>query len=129
MASGVFLIAGSSISIPVESNTCSAALVAVNAYHMVYTPRYVAEACSSDPVVPRTRLTMRDTKTVNSVLNWDISAITATAPDSGLVVKPFVASPDDYAAVAVIFGVILSAACLIWGLKQILRLLRTSSEA
>lgn len=46
-----------------------------------------------------------------------------------VTVQPYRASSQDYAAVSVIFGAILVAACLIWGAKQVLNLLRTSAEA
>jgi hypothetical protein len=38
------------------------------------------------------------------------------------------ATPEQYAAMALLFGAILSAACVIWGLKTFLSLLRTSNE-
>jgi len=46
-----------------------------------------------------------------------------------LVISPYVATADDYQAVSTIFGAILAAACLIWGAKQILNLLRNRPEA
>lgn len=46
-----------------------------------------------------------------------------------LVISPYVASADDYAAVSLIFGAVLTAACLIWGVKQILRILQNRPEA
>ena len=39
------------------------------------------------------------------------------------------ASADDYSAISLIFASILVAACLVWGAKQILNLLRNRPEA
>lgn len=41
----------------------------------------------------------------------------------------YIATADDYAAVSVIFGVILTAACVIWGAKQVYNLLRNRPES
>lgn len=41
----------------------------------------------------------------------------------------FKASADDYAAISIIFGAILTAACVIWGVKQIYNLIKTRPEA
>lgn len=56
---------------------------------------------------------------------------TVTCPTSTctLVIHPYVATADDYQAVSMIFGAILTAACLIWGAKQVLNLLRNRPEA
>lgn len=45
-----------------------------------------------------------------------------------LVISPYVATADDYAAVSVIFGAVLVAACCIWGAKQVLRMFRDRGE-
>jgi hypothetical protein len=42
---------------------------------------------------------------------------------------PFKATPDDYAALSIIFGVVLAAAAIVWGLKQVLNLFRTAPES
>lgn len=56
---------------------------------------------------------------------------TVTCPTSTctLVISPYVATADDYAAVSGIFLAILTAACLIWGAKSLLHLLRERPEA
>ncbi len=46
-----------------------------------------------------------------------------------LVITPYKATPEDYEAVSVIFGAILTAACVIWGVKRILLLLKDRPEA
>ena len=56
------------------------------------------------------------------------STVTCPTSTCTLVIQPYVATADDYAAVSVIFGAILTAACLVWGVKQILRLLRERPE-
>jgi len=45
-----------------------------------------------------------------------------------LVISPYVATSDDYLAVSMIFGAILTAACVIWGAKQVLNMLRNRPE-
>ena len=45
-----------------------------------------------------------------------------------LNVKPISATGDDYQALALIFAAVLAASCVIWGVKQVLRLLRNPSE-
>lgn len=56
---------------------------------------------------------------------------TVTCPSSTctLVISPYVATADDYQAVSLIFGAILTAACFIWGAKQVLNVLRNRPEA
>lgn len=46
-----------------------------------------------------------------------------------LVITPYVATPEDYQAVSIIFGLTLGAACVIWGVKQIYNLLKDRPEA
>ena len=57
------------------------------------------------------------------------STITCPTSTCTLVISPYVASADDYAAVSLIFGAILTAACLIWGAKALLNLLRDRPES
>lgn len=42
---------------------------------------------------------------------------------------PFKATPDDYAALSIIFGFVLAAAAAVWGVKQVLNLFRTAPES
>ena len=53
------------------------------------------------------------------------------AIDAGVKVQiaPMTATADEYQAVTAIFAVVLTAACVVWGVKQLLRLLRNPSEA
>jgi hypothetical protein len=55
---------------------------------------------------------------------------TVTCPTSTctLVISPYVATAEDYEAVSLIFGAILTAACVIWGAKQIFNMLRNRPE-
>lgn len=46
-----------------------------------------------------------------------------------LVITPYQATSDDYQAVTLIFAGILTAACIIWGVKRIYRLLSDRPEA
>lgn len=46
-----------------------------------------------------------------------------------LVIVPYQATADDYAAVSLIFGAILTAACVIWGAKRIYHLLTSRPES
>lgn len=57
------------------------------------------------------------------------STVTCPTSTCTLVISPYVASADDYSAVSLIFGAILTAACLVWGAKQILRLFQNRPEA
>lgn len=42
---------------------------------------------------------------------------------------PLRASADDYAAISIIFGAVLTASCVIWGVKQIFNLVKNRPEA
>lgn len=46
-----------------------------------------------------------------------------------LVITPYKATQEDYDAVSAIFGLTLAAACAIWGVKQIYKLLRDRPDA
>lgn len=46
-----------------------------------------------------------------------------------LVITPYQATADDYAAVTGIFAAVLTAACVIWGVKKIYALLTERPEA
>lgn len=59
-----------------------------------------------------------------------MSVITCdTACTVTLVVTPYTATPDDYAAVSEIFGAALFALCLIIGGKFLLRLFQRPTDA
>lgn len=60
-----------------------------------------------------------------------IMGTTVECPSSTctLVISPYVATADDYAAVSAIFGAILAAACVIWGVKKIYNLIANRPEA
>jgi hypothetical protein len=45
-----------------------------------------------------------------------------------LVIQPYQATQDDYAAVTLIWLAILTAACVIWGVKRIYRALAARDE-
>lgn len=49
--------------------------------------------------------------------------------DPSACIIPDGASADEYLAVSVVFGVILTAACIIWGVKQLLNLLHNRPES
>lgn len=59
------------------------------------------------------------------------SYVLITQDQWNLVSSPnrYTATADDYIAVSAIFGVILTAACLIWGSKQLLNLLHNRPES
>lgn len=57
------------------------------------------------------------------------TALTEIAKGLTLQVKPYEATKDDYAAITAIFTVALVAGAVIWGLKQVLCILRNPSEA
>lgn len=57
------------------------------------------------------------------------SAVTCPSSTCTLVIMPYKATAEDYAAVSLIFGAIFTAACLIWGLKQIHQLLKNRNES
>lgn len=46
-----------------------------------------------------------------------------------LVIQPYQATADDYAAVALVFAATLTAASVIWGVKRLYRLLTQRPEA
>lgn len=46
-----------------------------------------------------------------------------------LVITPYVATADDYEALTVIFIAIFTAACIIWGVKAVLNLLRDRPDS
>lgn len=49
-------------------------------------------------------------------------------PSETNALNVFHAGPEHYESVTVLFGVVLAAACVVWGVKQVLRLLRNPSE-
>ncbi len=57
------------------------------------------------------------------------TALTEIAKGLTLQVKPYEATTDDYSAITAIFVVALVAGAVIWGLKQIRRILLNQSEA
>jgi hypothetical protein len=57
------------------------------------------------------------------------SALNQIAIGLTLHVKPYEATADDYSAITAIFAVGMVAGAVIWGLKQVMRLLRNPSEA
>lgn len=113
MAAGVVVVAG--MTIPVSSNSCADVMAGAGVWVQVGFPVF----CSSDPIA------------VGSSFDWSngtvytVTAVTATPRNEML---PFKAQPEDYAAVSIIFGLILAAACLVWGGKQVLNLLRDRPE-
>jgi len=46
-----------------------------------------------------------------------------------LVIMPYVATADDYESISVIFGAILTAACVIWGVKKLYNLIANRPES
>lgn len=46
-----------------------------------------------------------------------------------LVITPYTATAEDYEAVSVIFGAVLAAACVIWGVKRVYVLLTSRPES
>lgn len=46
-----------------------------------------------------------------------------------LTVQPYTASKEEYQAITDIFAAILTAACLIWGLKRVFLLFRSGPES
>lgn len=48
---------------------------------------------------------------------------------NALASSPFVAGPEHYAAVTAVFGVTLTALCVIWGVKKVLRLLNQHTDS
>lgn len=74
--------------------------------------------CSTDPVIAGGTLKVGS--------GWHaVSVITATSASES---TPYRAMADDYAAVSMIFGAVLVAACCIWGAKQVLRMFRDRGE-
>lgn len=57
------------------------------------------------------------------------SAVTDLQKGLTLKVQPYEATADDYAAITAIFVVALAAGAVIWGLKQVLKLLRNQAES
>jgi hypothetical protein len=57
------------------------------------------------------------------------STVTCPTSTCTLVISPYVASADDYAAVTAIFTAILTAACIVWGVKKIYNLISNRPEA
>lgn len=57
------------------------------------------------------------------------STVTCPTSTCTLVIMPYVATQDDYDAISLIFGAVLAAACVVWGVKQVFNLLRERSEA
>lgn len=65
-------------------------------------------------------------------MSTTITCDSSTTPSSCTIVvvtQPYVATPDDYAAVSSVFGVTLCAAAVIWGVKQLYNLLKNRPEA
>lgn len=56
------------------------------------------------------------------------SSVTCAGSSCTLVIVPYQATADDYAAVSLIFGAILTAACAVWGIKKVLAMLRDRPE-
>lgn len=46
-----------------------------------------------------------------------------------LVITPYTATADDYQAVSLIFAAVLTAACVIWGVKRLYVLLTSRPES
>jgi len=57
------------------------------------------------------------------------SVVTCPTSTCTLVISPYVATQEDYEAVSLIFAAVLTAACIIWGAKQVLNILRNRPEA
>lgn len=57
------------------------------------------------------------------------STVTCPTSTCTLVITPYVATQEDYDAISIIFASVLAAACVVWGVKQVLNLLRERSEA
>lgn len=45
-----------------------------------------------------------------------------------LVISPYVATADDYEAVTLIWIAVMTAACVIWGVKRVYKLLSARQE-
>ena len=45
-----------------------------------------------------------------------------------LVIVPYQATADDYASVTLIWAAVMTAACIIWGLKRLYKLLSARQE-
>lgn len=57
------------------------------------------------------------------------STVSCPTSTCTLVISPYVATVEDYEAVSLIFAAILTASCLIWGVKALLHLLRERPES
>jgi len=57
------------------------------------------------------------------------STVSCPTSTCTLVISPYVATQDDYTAVSMIFAAIWTTACVIWGLKAVLKLFRDRPEA
>jgi hypothetical protein len=138
---------------PAASNSCADVRAAFTQAHVTLGyPSYSAVSCSADPVKAGTVLSFSPSG------SWAVSAITATATTTGdtggttggtggttggtgtttvsagsttltLVVTPYRATADDYQALSVIFGAVLAAASVIWGVKRLYVLLTNRPEA
>jgi len=56
----------------------------------------------------------------------DCSGVTCTFV---VQIEPYTATADDYTAMSTVFGVILAAACVIWGGKKLYNLLLNRPES
>lgn len=65
----------------------------------------------------------------DALISKDDALETEIAKGLTLHVKPYEAQADDYASISAIFAIALVAGCVIWGLKQVFRILRNPSEA
>lgn len=118
MASGDVMLAGSYGS-GASSNSCADVLAGVGVAQMGIGSSFFAVACSSDPVIVGTNIIF------GSSTVYPVTSITATPRNEML---PYKATTEEYTAVSIIFGLILTAACLVWGAKQILNLIRDRPE-
>jgi len=57
------------------------------------------------------------------------STVSCPTSTCTLVISPYVATADDYEAISLIFGAILTAACVIWGVKKLYNLIANRPES
>ncbi len=131
--------------VPLSTFTCSNAAGTACAKVSVTLPSITtATTCAASDLVLLTKpeydallakdvaLTAATATATTSAANANTSANTALiqiAEGLNLRVQPYEATQDDYAAITAIFAVALTAGAIIWGVKQVLRLLRNPSEA
>lgn len=69
------------------------------------------------------------TTLTNNVTSAGTKADSATAAVvQGVTMKPIEATADDYQAIATIFAAVLTAAAVVWGVKQLFLVLRNPAE-